>query len=191
MPELGPPGGPGLLSEKRPSGHRGLVLLSEKLDLSAGIGVLSFSARSLTLVPVRLLGHRGLDLLSEKLDLSAILCFGVLSFSARSLTLMPCQASQREASPPSKTTMGWGPRLLPWGGCLVGRRYPCGWAMSLPRGYLRPRLRRGVSPGTSHLLPPARGCLKGRQFRVPPFLRCVPCSQRGPRSTSLMRASMT
>ena len=52
VPQLVSPGTPRDLSARVfPLEHRGLVLLSEKLDLSAGIGVLSFSARSLTLVP--------------------------------------------------------------------------------------------------------------------------------------------
>ena len=148
------------------SGHRGLGLLSEKLDLSAGIGVLSFSARSLTLVPFGPLGHRGLVLLSEKLDLSAGI--GVLSFSARSLTLVPSYASQREASPPYKATLGRDPRLLPWGGCLVGRRYPCGGASVLASGCPRPRLCRGFLFGHFPPVPPARGCLLGRHFGFPP-----------------------
>ena len=93
-------------------------------------------------------GHRGLVLLSEKLDLSAGI--GVLSFSARSLTLVPSYASQREASPPFKATVGRSPRLLPWGGArgVVGslRR-----GLVLASGCPRSRLGRDFSSGTSLL----------------------------------------
>ena len=149
--------------------HGGPVLLSEKFDFSATPGF----------------GHRGLVLLSEKLDLSAGI--GVLSFSARSLTLVPSYASQREASPPYKATLGRDPRLLPWGGCPVGRRYPCGGALSLPRGALVLGFVEVFSPGTSHLFPRPVVVFRA-DISGSPLLRSVPCSQLGPESTSLMRA---